>query len=75
MGIGTFWRHTTSDFDQWVVDGLNEIQIALDQFQLKDIAYYGESRPWPNKQWSFEEAEEFIDELRNHFAAKEDTDE
>jgi hypothetical protein len=53
---------------QQVIEGLNQIQIALDQFQLKDIAYYGESRPWPNKQWSFEEAEEFIDELRDHYA-------
>jgi hypothetical protein len=68
MGIGTFWRHTTSDFDQWVVDGLNQIQIALDQYQLV-------GHKWPNKHFSFDEAEEFIDELRGHFAAKEDSDE
>lgn len=68
MGVGTHWRHTTSDFDQWVVDGLNQIQVGLDQFQLAHKA-------WPNYQFSFDEAEDFIDELRDHFAAKEDSDE
>ena len=68
MGVGTHWRHTTSDFDQWVVDGLNQIQVALDQYQLL-------GPKWPNQQWSFGEAEDFIDELRSHFADREDTDE
>lgn len=68
MGVGTHWRHTTSDFDKWVVDGLSHLQVALFQYELV-------GHKWPNKHFSFDEAEDFIDELRDHFAAREDSNE
>jgi hypothetical protein len=53
------WRLTTSEMNQWVVDEINKLQIALDQLALQRIKL---------PSYSYEEAEDLLDQLRQEFA-------
>ena len=60
------WRLTTSEMNQWVVEEINKLQIALDQLALRRIKL---------PHYSYEEAEDLLDQLRQEYADNDEDSE
>lgn len=52
------WRLTTSERDQWFVEEINKLQVALDELWLRRVRL---------PSYSYDQAEDLLDQLRQQF--------
>jgi hypothetical protein len=55
---GAIWRLTTSERDQWFVEEISKLQVALDELWLRRVRL---------PSYSYAQAEDLLDQLRGQF--------